>query len=102
MCPGVFRVKFLLFSFTSKAVHDWPTTSFSLAQESPDFFRKGPEGDVLGLRNPMVSVTMTHFGLCSGKITNTVNKLNVNKWVWLCFHKTLFTSSNNKKAERGL
>lgn len=101
-CPGVFRVKFLLFSFTSKAIHDWPTISFSLALESPNPFGKGPEGNVLGLRNPTVSVTMTHFSLCSWKIANIVNKLNVNKWVRLCSHKTLFTSSNNKKAVGGL
>lgn len=60
------------FSFTPKAIHDWLTTSFSLAQESSNFFWKGPEGNVWGFMNHMVSVTMTHPGLCSGKVANNM------------------------------
>ena len=67
--PRVFMVKFLLFSFTPKAVHNWPTTSFLLAQESPNFFWKGTEGNVLGFVGHMVSV-MTHLCLCSEKLAN--------------------------------
>lgn len=67
--PGISMVKFLLFSFTPKAIHNWPTTSFLLAQESPNFFWKGIEGNVLGFVGHMVSV-MTHLCHCSGKLAN--------------------------------
>ena len=66
----------------------------TLEPESANFFCKGPEGKYFHLGRP--------YGLCCNSSAlplccESIQRQHVNKWLWLCANKTLFTKTDGGK-----